>query len=41
MREEEYEWQTLLVQDRAEDEVDLQEAGHAALELKRVLQTRI
>ena len=41
MREEDYERQTLLIQDRVEDEVDLREAGRAALELKRVLQTHI
>ena len=41
VREEDYERRTPLVQDRAEDEVDLWEAGRAALELECVLQTRI
>lgn len=41
VREEDYERRTPLVQDRAEDEVDLREAGRAALELERVLQPRI
>jgi len=41
VREEDYERRTPLVQYRAEDEVDLREAGRAALELERVLQTRI
>ena len=41
VREEDYERRTPLVQDRAEDEVDLGEAGRAALELERVFQTRI
>jgi hypothetical protein len=41
VREEHYEWWTSLVQDRAEDEVDLREAGRASLELERVLEPRI
>jgi hypothetical protein len=41
VREEGYERRTPLVQDRAGDGVHLGKAGCAALELKRVLQTRI
>lgn len=41
MREEHYEWRTPLVQDCAEDEVDLGEAGCSSLVLQRVLKTRI
>jgi len=41
VREEHYERRTPLVQDRAEDEVDLREAGCASLELERVLEARI
>ena len=41
VREEHYERRTPLIQDRAEDEVDLREAGRASLELERVLQARI
>ena len=41
MREEHYERRTSLVQDGAEDEVDLGEAGCASLVLQRMFKTRI